>query len=98
MTGCPDSVGQHQLRHGGAVKAEAVFAENIHDIGIGSGLDREILAETRIPGKGLLNSLRVFPDSFFIIEIKGSRILLRDLFRLFLCYIRDFFHNYLLST
>ena len=43
------------------------LAEDIHNIGIWRGLDRKVLAESGIPCKSLFYSLRIVPDSFFIV-------------------------------
>lgn len=73
---------QHQLGHGRAVHAAAERVQQLHDGGVGRGLDGEMLLETLAPREGLYQLARVVLDAFFVIDVEGRGVGLFDLLRL----------------
>ena len=85
-------VGKYKLRGGRAIHAKAVVLHYSHDEGIGFRLDREIFAEARVPGKGVLHSRAVPADAGLVIDMERRRILRRNLFQFFFRRKRNLFH------
>ena len=75
--------GKHQLREGGAIHAAPLAFEHGEYIGIGIGLDGEVLAEAGIPGKRRLHAPRRFADALFVIEVEGRGVDRSDFVKLF---------------
>ena len=75
--------GQHQFRDGGAIHAAALAFEHGEYIGIRIGLDGEMLAEARVPGKRRLHATRRFADALFIVEVEGRGVERGDLVKFF---------------
>ena len=94
LPGDADLMGQHQLRHGRAVTAAAILPQDINQKRIRRSLHREIFFIPRIPGKRLLQRLRVLTDSLLVIEIKGRRIGLRNLLQLLQGYKWFLIHRF----
>ena len=85
--------GQHQLGHGGTVKAEIIVPEKVHDGGIGRRLYRKVFSESFIPREGFLDCFRVGTDSRLIVDVPGSRINGRQLFCFFFADKGYFVHS-----
>lgn len=88
---------EHQLRHGGTIRAAAILPQNIHQKGIGGGLYRKELPVSRVPGKCLFQRPGIFPNPLLVINMKGSGISLCDLFYLCLGYKCFFLHLFSFS-
>ena len=79
LSGDPGCLRQHQLRGGGTVTPAPIFMQDLHQKRVGCCLYGKILLEARIPCKSSLNLLRVLPNPLLVIQVEGSRILLRNL-------------------
>ena len=71
-----------ELGEAAAVGACAFFVQNLDNARIRQGLDGELLAETRGPGKGLLQIADVLADGMFVVDVERRRILLDDFLKL----------------
>ena len=71
-------VRQHQLRDGRAVHAAALLLQELEDVGVGAGLDREVLAEAGIPGEGIVHGLRGCADARLVVEVEGRGVFRND--------------------
>ena len=67
-------LGKHELRERGTVAAEALLAQDLHQVGIRRRLHREILVESSIPGKGVLEPPRIRADGRLVIDVERRRI------------------------
>ena len=74
----------HQLRQRGAVAPAAFLFEDLQNSGGGGGLYGEILPVTGIPRKGGFQAAGILPDPFFVVNMKGGRVLGSDFFQLLL--------------
>ena len=88
-----NGVREHELTQRRAVRPTAVFLQNFDQEGVGGCLDSKVLAEARVPGKGLPHVTRLLADSLFIIYMEGRGIPGRNLFCLFPGQKRDLIHQ-----
>ena len=72
----------HQLGEAGAVRPAALLPQKLQNLGVGRGLDGEMLLETLAPREGLYQLARVVLDAFFVIDVEGRGVGLFDLLRL----------------
>src|SRR6056297_299810 len=74
-------VRQLKLRERATVGAKTFFFQHLKDRRVRAGLHREVVLEAPgYPVKGLIHVTGCFPDSLFIIEMKGGWNFSRDFF------------------
>ena len=74
-----DRLRHHKLCHGRAVAAASLLKEQGENDRIGLRLNGKILAESGIPGKGLMDLANILAKSLLIIDIEWSGDLCSDL-------------------
>jgi len=80
VPGQPRLLREDQFRQARAVGPESLGGEYLEDIGVGTGLDRIILAKTGKPRESLEEFARVLANEFFIVNVKRRRKLRRKAF------------------
>ena len=80
VTDVADLLGEDELRHRRAVATKAKLLKELHEIRIRSGLHREELAETIVPGERGLQTARIGANGLRIIHVERCRVCLRRLF------------------
>ena len=68
-----DLLGKHELGQRRAVAPEAELLKKLHEVRIRRRLDREVLAEALVPGKGLLEALRVGAHRLRVVDVERRR-------------------------
>ena len=92
LAGNAHSLGQQQLRIGGAVAAAALLVEDLQNVGVGGCLYGKKLLKPLVPGKGSLQGPGISADTGLVVQVERRRDLGNDLLRLVQGDKWDLFH------
>ena len=87
-------VGHQKFGIGRAVCTATFFTQNFEQSRVRSSFYCEIFFEAFVPAKSLVYKTSSFADAFFVVEIEGSGILRRDIFKLFFSNERNFLSHW----
>lgn len=84
-------LGEEKFGDGAAVRARALFVEDLQEARIRRRLDGEVLGEVRRPREGSLEAAEVLAHGLFVVDVKGRRILFDDFLKSLAAYGENFF-------